>query len=372
MTQSAYAQRQGQPGISDFVVGNPHEMPLPGFSDALQRWSVPQHKDWFAYTFSDPSAVAVVAASLRDRYDMAFEEADISMTTGAFGALSTALGAILDPGDEVIYMSPPWFFYDTLVAAAGGEHVGVKVNPDTFDLDITAIQAAITSRTRAVIVNSPNNPTGRIYAPETLQALSRLLSEHSERNGRTIYLISDESYSRILFDDQEFMTPTRFYPNSFLVYTYGKTLLTPGQRIGYLAMPPEMPERESLRVALLMTQVTLGYGFPNALLQHALVDLEQLSIDIPHLQQKRDRMVAALREFGYEVHVPQGTFYLLPRSPLSDDHAFVNLLAERDVLVLPGSMAEMPGYFRISLTANDEMIERALPVFEWAIATARA
>ncbi|HVU12001.1 MAG TPA: aminotransferase class I/II-fold pyridoxal phosphate-dependent enzyme, partial [Phototrophicaceae bacterium] len=188
--------------------------------------------------------------------------------------------------------------------------------------------------------------------------------------GRPIYLISDEAYSRIIYDGRAYMTPTAYYPNSFLIYTYGKTLLTPGQRIGYIALAPDMPNRELMSSALLVAQVTLGYAFPNALLQHALPDLEQLSIDVEHLQVKRDRMVTTLRESGYEVHAPEGTFYLMPKAPIADDAQFIKLLAEQKVYCLPGWVIEMPGYFRISLTANDDMIERAEPA--WAAVRQRA
>jgi aspartate aminotransferase len=367
LTASDWSRRKDEPGIADFMVGNPQEMPLPGFVAALQRWSVPRDKDWFAYTTSDPAAQAIVAAVLRERRGIPFEADDITMTNGAFGALSVALGAIVDPGDEVIFVTPPWFFYEALILAAGATPVRVKMHPTTFDLDVDAIAGAISPRTRAIIVNSPNNPTGKIYPPETLERLAQALEAASARNGRPIYLLSDEAYSRILFDGKLYYSPTSYYPRSFLIYTYGKTLLTPGQRLGYIALPPTMPDREQMRFAVAMSQLATGYAVANALLQHALGDLEALSIDIAHLQRKRDRMVSALREMGYDVHVPDGTFYLLPRSPWPDDAAFAELLTVHDVFVLPGAFVELPGYFRISLTANDEMIERGLSGFAAAM-----
>ena len=148
-----------------------------------------------------------------------------------------------------------------------------------------------------------------------------------------------------------------------MVYTYGKTLLTPGQRLGYIALSPEMEGREQVRAAVFSSQILSGFASTNALLQHAMADLQPLSIDVEHLQYKRDWLVGALRDSGYDVHSPEGTFYLLPRSPLEDDVAFTDLLAEEKVYCLPGQVVEMPGYFRISLTANDEMIERAIPRF---------
>jgi len=250
--------------------------------------------------------------------------------------------------------------------------VRVQCDPGTFDLDIPAIRRAIAAKTRGVIINSPNNPTGRIYPPETLRRLAEVLAEASRENGRAIYLVSDESYNHIVFDNVTYPSPTAYYANSFLIYTYGKTLLTPGQRMGYIALPPSMPDREAVRGALMTSLFATGYAFPNALLQHALGDLEQLSIDVGHLQAKRDRLVSALRGMGYDLKSPDGTFYLLVRSPLADDSAFVDLLAEQKVICLPGTVFEMPGYFRISLTANDAMIDRALPGFERAIRAAEA
>lgn len=156
-----------------------------------------------------------------------------------------------------------------------------------------------------------------------------------------------------------------------MLYTYGKVLLTPGQRIGYIALPPTMPDRELMRNALFVSQLVTGWAFPNALLQYALPDLERVSIDIENLQHKRDWMVGELGEMGYDVHSPEGTFYLLPRSPWADDWAFCELLAGRDIFVLPGTVCEIPGYFRISLTANESMIERALPGFAAAMEQAK-
>jgi aspartate aminotransferase len=372
LTASPQARRLNEPGVANFLLGNPQQMPLSGFVDALQHWSVPQNKDWFAYTINDPRARAVVAAVLRERRNVPFEPDDIFLTNGATGGLTVALGAVVDPGDEVVFISPPWFFYEAFIVGAGGVPVRVQIDPATFDLDVDAIAAALSPRTRAIIINSPNNPTGKIYPPETLQRLSAALTAASERHGRPIYLLSDEAYSRIVFDGRPYYSPTAFYPHSFLIYTYGKTLLTPGQRLGYIALPPTMPDREQMRGALALSQLVSGFATANALLQHALADLETLSIDIAHLQQKRDRMIGALQGMGYEVHVPEGTFYLLPKSPWADDRAFADLLLTHDILVLPGTWVELPGYFRISLTANDEMIERSLPGFAAAWEYAKA
>jgi Aspartate/tyrosine/aromatic aminotransferase len=368
MTDSAYSRRKNDPGISNFVLGNPQEMPLPGFTEALQRWSVPQNKDWFAYRRNMPEAQAVVADSLQERIGMPFEAADVAMTNGAFGGLAAVIGSIAGPGDEVVFISPPWVHYESIIYAAGAVPVRAKIDFATFDLDIEAMSEAISPCTRAIIVNSPHNPTGKIYPVETLTRLAGLLTEASERYGQPIYLVSDEAYHRIVFDGRTFPSPVCFYPYSFLIYTYGKTLLTPGERIGYIALPPTMPDREEVRSMLAISQIVTGWAYPNNVLQYAVEDLERLSIDVLHLQRKRDRLVEELRKFGYQLHVPEGTFYLMVRSPWEDDSAFAEKLATHGILVHPGSLMEMPGYFRISLTASDEMIERALPGFKAAIA----
>jgi aspartate aminotransferase len=349
------------------VAGNPQEMVLPEYVESLQRWTVPQDKDWYAYKFNEPYAQEAAAAGLRERRGVDFEAEDILVTDGAFAGLNLCIRTVTDPGDEVIFLTPPWFFYEAIILGGEAKPVRVPVNYETWDLDVGAIEAAITPRTSAIIVNSPNNPAGKIYPPETLRSLADVLNAGSERIGHPIYLISDEAYSRIVFDDRPFTSPTESYADSFLVYTYAKQLLTPGQRVGYIALPPEMPDRPQMREALQLGQLTYGgHAAPTNVLQRAMGDLEGMSVDVKALQRRRDRVVEALRSYGYDLHSPEGTFYLLPTSPDPDDVAFVERLAEDKVFVLPGTVVEMPGRFRISITGNDEMTERALPIFERA------
>jgi aspartate aminotransferase len=367
-TESGYANRDpADPEICDFVAGNPQEMALPEYVESLQRWTVPQDKDWYAYKFNEPYAREAAAAGLRERRGVPFEADDVIVTDGAFAGLNLCIRTVTDPGEEVIFLTPPWFFYEAIIIGGEARPVRVAVDYDTWDLDLEAIEGAITERTSAIIVNSPNNPSGKIYPPERLEGLARLLTDASGRHGRPIYLISDEAYSRIVFDDRDYPSPTGSYPYSFLVYTYAKQLLTPGQRVGYVALPPTMPDREPMREALMLAQLTYGgHGAANNVMQRAMADLEQMSVDVKALQRRRDRMVEALRSFGYDLHSPEGTFYLLPTSPDPDDVAFVERLARDKVFVLPGTVVEMPGRFRISITGNDDMVERSLPVFERA------
>jgi aspartate aminotransferase len=181
-------------------------------------------------------------------------------------------------------------------------------------------------------------------------------------------LLSDEAYNRIVFEPHAFTTPLAYYPHSFLLYTYAKTLLSPGSRLGYIATPPDMPETDDLRRALEIGQITYGWAFPVAILQHAVPDLEAMGPDIATLQRRRDLLVTTLRDQGYDVIEPEGTFYILVRSPLEDDRRYCDVLQSHDVFVLPGTMFEMPGWFRLSVTANDDMVERSLPGFGKAIA----
>jgi aspartate aminotransferase len=371
-TRSTWSRRRGEPGISDFTFGNPQEFPLPGFVDALQRWATPGDKDWFAYKTSEPEARRVVAESLRGRYALPFEPEDVAMTPGGFTALAVGLQLLTDPGDEVIISLPAWLGYEPMTVQAGAQPVKVPSDPRTFDLDLEAIAAAITPRTRIVVVNTPHNPTGRIYPPETLSGLAEILTEATARNGRTIYILSDEPYARIVFDGRQPCTPAAFYPDTLIAYSYGKVLLTPGQRIGYLAISPQAAARQELRETVGLTQLAGGWLYPNALLQHAIADLEALSIDMAHLQRKRDRMATALRDAGYRVIGPEGTFYLFVESPRADAWAFTEQLAREGIFVLPSEIFGVPGHFRISLTANDEMIERSLPGFRAAYELAHA
>jgi aspartate aminotransferase len=358
-----WEEHRGRPDILDFAFGNPQEMVIEGFPAALAAATVPRDKNHYAYKFSEEKSRREVAAYLSGWRDQQFDPADIAMTPGAFGAIATALGALVDIGDEVLYSDPPWFFYESMIIAAGAIPVSVPVRADDHDLDLDSIAGAITEKTSLVMVNTPHNPTGRIYPPETLQALSDLLTEASSRFGRPIYLLSDEPYSRLVFSDAEFTSPALYYPYTLISYSYGKILLTPGQRVGWLALSPLMPERESLRGDIFMAQVAGGWQFPSAVMQYSLPELHRLSIDLVELERKRDLFVTELQAAGYDLRMPQGTFYLWLRSPDPDDASFVRRLAERGVLVLPGSTCAAPGHFRITFTATAEMIQRSLPVF---------
>jgi aspartate aminotransferase len=310
-----YFRRRDQLGVLDFTFGDPREMPPEAYVSALQTAVTPQREDWFAYKQYEPAAQEAAAASLGQLTGLPFEPDDMLLTTGGSVALSLGMKAVADAGDEVIFSLPPWFAYETLLVEAGLVPVKVRIDLETLDLDVESIAAAITPRTRIVIVNTPNNPTA---------------------------------------------------------YSYGKTLLSPGQRIGYLALPPALPDREALRRAVHALQIAIGWAFPNAIMQYALPELERQAFDVARLERRRDQMVDALTEMGYQVHRPKGTFYLFPRSPIPDDEVFARLLVEQGILVMPGALFETPGFFRICLTATEETCERSLPGFAAALTQAAA
>jgi len=360
------------PSIANFALGNPQEPPLAELVSALQAALEPRNKNWFAYKMNEEPSRRVIAEAIGPRLGVPFATADIFVTNGGFGAIASALRAVSGPGDEVIFVSPPWFFYEPLIIAMGADAVRVRLQPPAFDLDTDAIAAAITPRTSAVLINTPHNPTGRVYPPEQLRALAAALTAASQEQGRTIYLLSDEPYHRIVFDDRRFATPAAFYPATLVLYSYGKTLLSPGMRMGYIALAPGMPGAAQLRDTLFLSQVVTGWAFANADLQHALPQIELLSIDVGALERRRDRVIPALQAMGYRTELPEGTFYAMVKSPLEDDLEFAHVLRRHGVLVLPGAVVEVPGWFRISLTANDEMVERGIPGFERALAEVSA
>jgi aspartate aminotransferase len=362
---SRYAERRLESGMCDFTFGNPHEMPLEGIVNAIRERAIPHDKNWFAYKTSEQDPQAFVAEKLSRELDLTFEPGDIALTTGAFAAIMVAFRLVVDAGDEVIYSEPAWFCYEPMLLAGNAVPRKVNLQPPTFDLDLAAVEAAIGPKTRLVIVNTPHNPTGRIYSRASLEVLADLLERASSRIGHRIFLLSDEPYRQLRFDGRGFTSPAALYPWTLISYSFGKVLLAPGQRLGYLALSPLMPtaDRHALRSVMFSAQMALGWCFPNAVMQYAVPDLDKLSIDRVALTRRRDWFMAALASAGYSVLVPEGTFYLWSKWTDNDPQRQWNGLADRDVFVLPGNMMNAPSYFRISLTASDEMVERALPAF---------
>ena len=361
--RSPHTERAGQPGVIDLLFGNPHDMPIPTYVAALLKHTEPLDPSWYAYMLDHPAATETAAADLAEHTGMPWQAEDIAMTTGGWGAIATAIRMVTEPGDEVIYYDPPWFFYDILVRGAEAVPVVLPLDAPRFSPDPDQLAAAITPRTRAVLLNTPHNPSGRVLEPAELEAIAEVLRDASARYGRPIYLLSDEAYRLIVMDGRRAASPAEFYDHTLVLYSYGKQLLAPGQRIGYLGISPRIPDRAPLREAATLTRFVNSYGFPNNTLQRALPEISRLCIDMGAIQRRRDRIVAVLDEHGYDPTTPEGTFYIMARSPDPDDEAFVARMAAEDLFILPGTTVMMPGWFRISLTASDAMIEAAAERF---------
>ena len=307
-----------------------------------------------------------VAERLGDELGLAFDPDDIAMTAGAFAAIMVAFRLLLDAGDEAVYSEPAWFCYEPMLAAADAVPVKVPLKAPSFDLDLAAIEAAIGPKTRLVIVNSPHNPTGRIYDRAMLQELAELLDRASARFGRRIFLLSDEPYRRLRFDGRGFVSPAALYPWTLISYSYGKVTLAPGQRLGYLAMSPLMPARRSQRAS--RRDVRRADGARLVLPERA--DAARRSRPRSALHRPERARVAArpADEDAAPVRLRGAAAGRAPSTcgaagPPANPDMFWNALADRDVFVMPGAIMNAPGYFRICLTASDAMVERALPAF---------
>lgn len=364
LRDSPVVARRGEPGVADLLFGDPHDPALPGIAEALHAQVEASARVGYRYVHHVPEARRAACEALSRRTGLGFEADDLFLNAGAFQGLVLSLQAFCDAGTEVVYLSPPWFYYRSMIKSLGAIPRGVDLEPDGWTVPFDELAAAIGPDTRAVLLNSPHNPSGRVLSDDELARVAETLSAASRRLGRDIPVISDESYARIVFGRDRAPTVARHYPATVVVYTYGKTLLAPSLRVGYMALAPGYPDAPRMRRMLDAMQPFAGWLLPVGLVQRSLPELEKLCIDVDRLERRRDRLVAALRQGGYPVIPAQGTFYMLVTSPDPDDEAFSRKLERHDVLVLPGSTLETPGTFRVSLTASDEMIDRACQVFQ--------
>ncbi|QPJ64343.1 MAG: aminotransferase class I/II-fold pyridoxal phosphate-dependent enzyme [Candidatus Nitrohelix vancouverensis] len=363
LRDSPVVARRGDPKVADLVFGDPHDPSLSGIAEALHAAVDVSADLGYRYLHHLPEAREAATDALSQRTGLNFESDDLFLNTGAFSGLVCCLQALCDPGSEALYLSPPWFYYRSMIKSVGAIPKGVDLNPEDWGLPLDAIKSAIGPKTSAVLINSPHNPSGKVLSDEELSALAEILTEASRRLGREIPIISDEAYSRIVFDQAHAPTPARHYAATIVLYTYGKTLLAPSLRMGYMALAPGFPDSARMRRMFDAIQPMGGWLLPTCIGQRALPQLENLCVDLEQIKRRRDHLVSALREGGYRVVPAEGTFYMLVDSPDPDDIAFSLYLESRDVLVLPGSVLETPGTFRVSLTASDRMIEQAAEVF---------
>jgi aspartate aminotransferase len=358
------AQIHGRDKVFDFSLGNPNVEPPQEFQRVIEevvRDPTPGRHGYMSNA-GFPEVREAVATYLSRDQGVQVPAANVVMTCGAGGALNVIFKAILDPGDEVIVSRPYFVEYDFHVDNHGGVLRPVASGAG-FDLDIDAIDKAIGPQTRAVLVNSPNNPTGRIYPGGSLQALGDLLRRACAETGRIIYLVSDEPYRRIAYDGHRVPPVMAAYENTILATSYSKELSLPGERIGYLAANPAIPGVGILMEGLVLANRILGFVNAPALMQRVVARLQGVAVDVAPYQRNRDVLWEALAGAGFEVFKPEGAFYLFPRSPIEDDVAFVRELQERLVLAVPGSGFGLPGYFRLAYCVAPEVVDGALPVF---------
>jgi len=358
----------GEKNIFDFSLGNPNLEPPEEFHRRLSRLAGENRTGVHAYMpnagFPDTRGAVADFVSREQETELSSEE--IIMTCGAAGGLNVILKSILDPGDEVITPSPYFVEYGFYADNHGGRLVPVNSRPD-FSLDENAILSAVSEKTRAVLINSPNNPSGRVYSAEQLSRIGQGLKKASEKHGRTIYLVSDEPYRKIVYDGITVPPIFPYYENSIITTSYSKDLSIPGERIGFIAINPAAKDKRALFDAMVLANRILGFVNAPALMQRVVGGLQGAHVDVGLYRKKRDLLCDGLASAGYRFTRPEGAFYLFPEAPGGDDVAFVKALRDELILAVPGRGFGAPGYFRLSYCVPDETIEKAMPGFARAI-----
>ncbi|WP_457577185.1 pyridoxal phosphate-dependent aminotransferase [Desulfomarina sp.] len=356
----------GPENVFDLSLGNPNLDPPPEFLKALITAASSTEPGIHGYMpntgyASTRRAVAGFVAEQQEINDL--PPGNIIMTCGAAGALNVTFKTLLNPGDEVIVPSPYFVEYGFYAANSSGHLVTVKTNSD-FTLNFAAIEEAIGEKTKIVLINSPNNPTGQIYSEESLDALGKLLREKSREVGHTIYLVSDEPYRRIVYDNVKIPSIFSSYEESIVITSFSKDLSIPGERIGYIAVSPKLSEHREVLIGMALTNRTLGFVNAPALMQRALPAAIHARVNIEEYARKRKLLCEGLAAAGYEFITPPGAFYLFPKCPGGDDMLFVKALQEENIIVVPGRAFDSPGFFRIAFCVDDTTITGSLPGFK--------
>ena len=357
--------KHGADKVFDFSLGNPILPPPDKFNeilrDAVDSCGLGDH----CYTPQTgyPQVCVSIAEYLAGEQGVSISCDEIIMTCGAAGALNVIFKALLDPGDEVLSPTPCFVEYRFYADNHGGILKMVGTRPD-FTLDLDAIAAAITEKTKIMLINSPNNPTGQIYSKDSLDALGELLTRKSSEYGHTIYLVSDEPYRKIIFGDATVPSIFQCYNESMIATSYSKDISIPGERIGFAAVNPAAAHKKTLMDGMSLANRILGFVNAPALMQRVVACMQGMSVDIGEYQRKRDLFCKGLADAGYDFTTPSGAFYLFPRTPIDDDVAFVRALQEELILVVPGSGFAGPGHFRIAFCVDDQTIVNSLPGFK--------
>jgi aspartate aminotransferase len=360
--------KYGAENVFDFSLGNPDVSPPAKFTEVLRDLAKNDKPGAHAYMPNGgyPYVRETLAHRLSEEQGAAIDQGDVLMTCGAAGALNVMLKSVLDPGDEVIILSPFFVEYKFYIDNHGGTSRIVPTDEE-FNLDLAAIEEALNEKTKVVIINSPNNPTGQIYSRESLQKLGKLLDSYEERFYRTIYLVSDEPYRKIVFDGHDVPSVMEASTNSIVVSSYSKDLSLPGERIGYLAVHPQIKEKKALLNAMTLANRILGFVNAPALMQRVVEQLQDVTVDTSIYARRREVFCRILDEAGYEYVKPKGAFYLFPKSPVADDVEFCAILQQEKILAVPGRGFGAPGYFRLAFCVDDAVIERSADAFKRSI-----
>jgi aspartate aminotransferase len=354
----------GPENVYDFSLGNPDLEPPEEFHQVLG--SIIAELPPGAHSYMPNAGYEKTRAAIADfesrEQGVRVSSEHVVMTCGAAGALNCILKALLDPGDEVI-VSAPYFVEYGFYADNHGGQIRVVPSREDFTLDLAAIERTISSKTKVILINSPNNPSGQVYDRNSLEQLGDLLATSSKNIGKTLYLVSDEPYRKIVYDGFEVPSIFQAYANSIVATSYSKDISLPGERLGYLAVHPEADEVKDLLAGFILANRILGFVNAPALMQRVVTHLQGGCVDVGLYQARRDLFYQGLVDAGYELIKPRGAFYLFPKSPIADDVHFVRLLQEESILVVPGSGFGSPGYFRIAYCVGEKTIENAMPGF---------
>ena len=364
----ALKRERGEENVFDLSLGNPVVEPPPEFFDALRSLADTPAPGAHRYmpNAGYPETRQAVAETLAAETGLPYGAQHVLMTCGAAAALNVAIRALCDPGDEVVVLTP--YFAEYLFYPGNHGAVPVVVGCDeAFMPDLDDLERKLTPRSKAVILNSPNNPGGVIYPQSFVADLAALLRRKSKELGVDIYLISDEPYRRIIYDGLSYPFPQHEYERTITATSHAKDLALPGDRIGYLAVHPACEEAGDLLDAFSFCNRVLGFVNAPAIMQHLVRRLQRVTVDVSDYQTKRDYLCDVLTSAGYNVRKPEGAFYLFPQSPVEDEMLLIDALQEEGVLVVPGRGFGMPGYFRISYCVEQATLEGAAPGFRAAI-----
>lgn len=357
----------GAENVYDFSLGNPNVLAPAGLNTAIKE-ILDEEASTFVHGYMNNAGYEdvreTIAASLNKRFETSFTKDNIIMTVGAAGGLNVILKTLINPGDEVVAFAPYFLEYRSYINNYDGVLVEISPDTETFMPNLAEFEEKITPMTKAVIINNPNNPTGVVYSEEIIKKLAKIMDDKQKEFGTEIYLISDEPYRELAYDGVEVPYLTKYYDNTVVGYSFSKSLSLPGERIGYLVIPTEMPDYKNVFAAASIANRILGFVNAPSLIQRAVAKVIDEQTDIAYYNRNRELLYGSLKEYGFECIKPEGAFYLFVKSPVADEKEFCNKAKSYNILMVPGSSFACPGYVRIAYCVAYETIERSLPSFK--------